>query len=729
MAYCANGHASPDGTAYCPTCGLPLAPPTAGPATWSPPAGPPTTEPTPYGPPTPSGQPTTPPAVPFGDLRQPTPPPKRSRRGLFIGLGVVAAIALLAGGALVVTKVAASLLGGDDDEQLLIVSDGGDEDGYGDLTLVALGDDPDTDGTVFARDAYLETIWDLRDDLAQRAEPLPGLIEVDGRHLVAWSDDETTTVALVSLDEDPEVLFDEEGYASIGLDAEREHLLVSLDDDDGATCWAAKVGDELQQIAEADICDLSPAGTALSYDDVDDPETDPFQVQVTDVDGEQLSYFTVPGYPTSSATGAYVYGASSLEFSMTEAATGTEAARMNGDDIVVFDAAAAADRVLVGSVEDDEAVVWSFGPDGDGRELARAPRATAAVTPDGETAVVATADEDGNLTLAEMPADGSGEATVLLDGEDDLGFAITDTSPPSLVAWNADGDLWAAEAGTGELDEIGSLDEGAVPSEVLFDPGARAGYLVSYDESESGDGESVLWRIDGDRLDAVLDTSGDVSMISGDAEGILVNAWDDEDDRLVWVEDTSQEKLDDATRISWPIPLDGDVLYTTSDDDDEAEVVEGDTRRSPIDGSSPAETILPGWWLEGASWAEPAPASDYLGGDDLVWLGSAGAAECDGAEVWEDDVSGEVDIDGVTGCLVIPDGGADVTIEVDAELDTVLEIYDADGNSVDYSDDGDDESWNPYISTYLDGGTYTATLAPYEDDDSGSFDLWVTIDS
>ncbi len=72
--------------------------------------------------------------------------------------------------------------------------------------------------------------------------------------------------------------------------------------------------------------------------------------------------------------------------------------------------------------------------------------------------------------------------------------------------------------------------------------------------------------------------------------------------------------------------------------------------------------------------------------------------------------------------------GQSLDIAVTSEdFDTVVELFDGDGNLLDYNDDGPDEP-NSLIESYVfeEAGTYLISVSGYGDDDSGTFHLFIT---
>lgn len=739
MPICANGHECPDG-AFCVTCGVPLA---AAPA--SPPiAPPPPPEPTPAGPeptsapwapggtaaPAPTGVPTfeapnaqqpgvgpaspPPPSAP-GDAPAPAVPgaePKK-RSGAVVALGVLGAIAIVGGAAFAGTQ----LLGGDDAPSDVIVISEPASEGSGDLALVALDTDP-KDVEVFAKDATLVSISQQPSDPRERAGAGADVVPVGGKHLVAWSEEEgSSTIALLSpgQKEPEEVLFEEDGAITATLDAEGRHLVVSSFE---SGCYVSKLGDELERITRAPSCVLTADGTIIAYEmgyDEETGESVPEEVEVFGLDGEELATFEAVA-PTWNLEGTHVVTTSGDEVALIDARSGDETATAEGDGLQVLGTTGAGGRILIGTADGDQATLSTLAPGGEQTDLVSAPGVTGQQVRGSDIVVGAFDDGEGRITLARYSAGGDEEQ--LIEDEEGLGFTVIDQDDPAVMAWSADGDLWGGSATSGDLAELGSIDDRYDPTSAIFDPSSRTGYLFAYDAEAD---ETVVLRIADGEVDPVLDGWSSVSLVHGDASAMVVNAYDEDEDTLVAIEGSETFELDGADGIGQISPRGSELVYTTFDgtEDDREPTV----RRVTTSEGADAVDLFPGYSLTGVSWTEPVRTEGYFGDEESgLWV-RASASCGDGLE-WSDYDSGSVDESGVVACLAVPAGGANVVIDIDADIDTVLEVFDEAGDTVTSSDD--DDGFDPGIDTFLDEGVYQVELRPYSEE-SGSYEAYITI--
>lgn len=711
MAICSNGHEVQDG-AFCVVCGVPLTPPSV--AMGAPPAGPPAATPVgpppvPFGAPA-AGVPAAAPDAPFAETKP------RRRKGPIIAIGAVAAVVLVGGAAFVGTQV----LGGDDDQPDVVVVSEPSNDSGGDLSLVALGDEL-KDAQPFARDSTVMAIGEVS------SEPIPDeaqstdVVPVGGSFLVGWQDDEQSTIALIKPGEkEPEqVLYEEDGYATAMVDADHEHLVVSGGD---AGCYVGAVGEELDRVARTDSCTLTSGGTVIAYDysSGDGEElsvSTSTEVTIFDLDGEEVASFEASS-PRWTTDGSHIVSSTEDEVTIIDAASGDEVASADGDTAVVLSTTGADDQVLIATTSEDEATLATLGPDGQRTDLVSGPSVTGQQVFGTDTVLGAVDDGEGSITLARYTGGGDGEP--LIEGEEGLGFSVVDQEDPGVIAWNADGDVWGGSATSGDLADLGSLDDNLAPNSAVFDPASGTGYLEAYDYDAD---ETVLLRIADGELETVLDGWSSVAIISGDASGLVVNAWDDDDDTIHVIDGTEDIEIDGADGIGRISGHGGDLVYTSFDgqEDDRVPTVSA----APADGSDDPVAVFEDVSLEGTSWIEPTVAQAYLSGEEdeySSWVSAGGS--CGDAYEWSDYDEGDIGSDGVTACIAIPAGGANLTIDIDAEIDTVLEVYDESGESVAYSDDEDD--FDPYIDVYLDEGIYSALLSPY-DEETGAYEAYISI--
>jgi hypothetical protein len=646
-------------------------------------------------------------------------PPKGRKRGI-VAVGVIAAIAVVGGAAV----VGSQLLGDDDASPTVLVIEDPSDDGGGDLSLVELGSDP-KDAAVFAKDASVVPIRRASDDPLAPPTSGPDVLPFDGGYLVAWEvydeeDEGTSTIAVIEpgASEPTRVLLEEEGGISVVVDPTGQRLVVSAWE---AGCFVGTVGEELERISRATSCDLTPSGTILAYELEYDEETSeslPSEISVFDLEGDELATFEATT-ANWTADGSHAISATDDEVSLIEARTGEEVATADGEALQVLSTVGADGRILIGTRSDDEATLSTLAVDGERTDLVTAPGVTGQQVLGTDTVIGATEDGDGTISLARYDADGDEEP--LIDDEDGLGFAVIDQADPALLAWNADGDLWGGSATSGDLVELGSLDDGVGPTSALYDPSSATGYLFAYDDERSK--ASVLRIADGE-LETVLDGWASMWAVTGDASAVVVNAYDEDYDTLVAIDGTETNELDGADGIGQISERGAALVYTVFDGDDEDQ--EPTVRTVSTDASTDPEDLFAGFSLSATSWVEPGLPDAYLGNeaeDGSIWV--RGGGSCGSQAAWTDDEAGSIDSSGVTGCLEVPAGGATVIIDIDADIDTVLELYDEFGDEVASSDDVDD--FDPYLDVYLDEGEYQVSLYPY-DDETGSFEASITID-
>lgn len=740
MATCSSGHANFGEARFCSTCGLPLDPTSSDPippadSPWSPagaaapPVSPPPTAPV-FLPPsstsspwaTDSAAPPPPPQMPPGavPLDAGTPAPERKHKGRkVVVIGVVAVLALGAA-----AFAGMQVLGSDDAESnlLLVAEPDGDDN---DLFLIERGQDIE-DAKPFATGAWANSLSVVGSTAASNNTISPDIIPMSGGALVAWSDDDDTIVALVKPGNDePKELYREEGDASVQIDKAGEHLLIANSVDDGQICFYGTLTEEPEQVGAGDSCFFDAGGNMITLDsdsdeeDFEDFEDVTYAVTISTSSGDELSSFSVPSYPYSSPTGALIAAETGESLVVHRASDGEELVEVQGDEVTSWGWASDADALLYAKQVGDEASIGVIDADGDTRELVTGASVSGEITDDGSTFIAATR-ADGEVTLSRVDT-ASGEGTDLLV-EDDLSYSLLPGPEPKVVAWDGDGDVWYGSATSGDLEDVGSIDDLEYVESLAFDP--RSG--LTYISGGDSDDEVTLYAI-GDEITELDGTWSSIDVIQLDDGRLLVHAWEEDDDAtLIVVSDGEANEIDSEGSIITPRFEGANVLYSVSDDYESGDGTE--VRLAPADGSGKPETVWEGVEIVGHANAATAPYSIYAGLDGApYWFDAAG--QCDDApDITDDSSSGEIDESGVFYCLVVPSGGSDVTITVSSDIDTELSVYDEEDDEAAYSDDDseDGEGWDPYIDTFLTSGVYTIELFPY-DEETGTYDISVEL--
>jgi hypothetical protein len=656
---------------------------------------------------------------------------KAAMIALVIGLGIVCLLTLAIVVVFIFPKIGGSGSG--------IFIGMPNRDGEADLYTLRLGQDIEQ-ATLLAEHALRSTmnLYDIQDGIYSRigtyTQNFGGFVP-NQNMLVFWYADSEGEVFLqrYQMNQDvPTELYHgnfESMSGSIYNNGQDIFLIESTSDEH--RCYVSANGTEADRVTRGSNCYLVRSGSSVVTSDINDNET---TLTLMNPDGSnEITILDaqpdVQGYRVSydGSRVAYVSTEDDQQIILVNGQTGEEITRgeISFNILSYFFAYQSNRLIYITENEDGELELYLLDDDGS-LLVASALFLNADISNDGRYIIYMTGDEDGEQTVFSYNVS-NGESTEITQGQG-LRYNLDQRLQWVLVAQQDEDNLTLTSTPLDGSNLVTLYDDSnSFLGEVSFYP-ERKGLFIRLNNDI---GETSLFYTQPDSPDGyflfeeysylnVLDLSPDGSQL------LVVTQERPNDDPALMVQpvlpDQNPVTLDDS-ETAYPLAVftsnGRQVIYTaqTGNNADDYEI-----RQIAINAADPAETIYPDAYLVDVQWTSIQPFTTVFFAETLE-----GSSYCPGAPAISvgSTLDNSLDSSGRFCYRFQATAGTLYTFRVEAEFDTVLELYDRDGNQVS-SDDDSGPGFNPRLSYSLStNGTYYIVVRSFGSS-TGSYSLSMT---